>query len=585
MPIYLIDSSGPNGVVSATLDTISSSLSGSNSPQPDINGSISRALEPLNISFRDGELYPLLGTVRIGNRNYSQSGSLAALDRQAMGLFDAVLLGGFFGSDQDSGSPGPNWISRTQVTQEILDSYPGVDPYVFTYLNQMESSQSGSFATKIGSETGPNGTDWWFRDSTGSIVTTGFGSLINITDQVTPDSEGRRFPQWYVDTRVQTELIDPHIVAGIGYGKGGMNGWWDNLGVKVRKSAVDPDQDAANNDMQQYFDADDATHMSGNDQYGQPRSEAVGYVSEYRANQIDALKRIQNANPGFLCGGNTNQWDDVDGTYIIREYRVSFGDINSPSWTQTGLSENNTWGPSGFPRTGTWNDGTYIGAGNTWKSAYDNIYLVSASPGLSAPNIVFGEFDVSCNDSATTGPGGNPIYDSIPSSNASYDVFRWGFCTALIAGAYASISGTVVGTQQSGRRHMSVLFDEYGLINGNINYGFGRGADNGDGTFGTRLFRKWMGQPLEPPPTAANADGSWSREFTNALLILNPENNKANSHIVIDVSALPGGATEWTRFVGFQDTSVNTGNDADSDFNMPPVNAIVLVRKSWYDAL
>ena len=132
--------------------------------------------------------------------------------------------------------------------------------------------------------------------------------------------------------------------------------------------------------------------------------------------------------------------------------------------------------------------------------------------------------------------------------------------------AYYSCSGIQVGTDNSGNGRSTPIFDEFGLLN----------------NLTTKLFRKWFGSDVGGIQTAVQADGSWQREFENCLVILNPD---LDSSITIDVSALPGGASEWMRFNGSQDSTTNDGTDADTDFTLNKIDAIFLVRKSWYDAL
>lgn len=149
---------------------------------------------------------------------------------------------------------------------------------------------------------------------------------------------------------------------------------------------------------------------------------------------------------------------------------------------------------------------------------------------------------------------------------------------AWIAGAHAAISGHRQNGSGGGGGASTPLFDEYGIINGSVDYnGFGAGP--------TKLFHKYMGVAKEAPPIGSRADGSWSREFTNALIVANPDNDENDSPRLIDVSAFPGGSSEWMRFIGSQDSSFNNGSNASSDFFLDPIDAIVLVRRSWYNGL
>jgi hypothetical protein len=543
------------------------------------------SLDPIDaivLQRRSLTVYPQLGTVRVGGRGYSQSGTLAATDRLAMGLMDAVLLGGFFGSDQDAADPGPNWISRTDVTQDILDNHLAAfgtsDIYTFTYVNQMETGFD-TFGTKLYDEEGPNGTDWWFRNASGAIVLSGFGGgMINITDQVTPDAQGRRFPQYYADVRVIAELMDVHAAAGIGAGLGGMSPWYDNLGFHVRKSGIDPDQDGTNDDMQEFFDPDDPAHVAA-----QPK--AVQFIGEYRANQRDGINRVAAAYPEIIKGGNSNQYAQgysghVSGLpHIIKEYRIDGDNIDSICFSQCGLSENNNWTPTedvnAWTRSHTLWTGVSSTSGGSWQTSYNNFYMCTQK--FSDPAIVFAEWIIDSLQSGTDGPGSYVVYNPIPSAATAWNMHRWGMVSALLCDAHYSPSAVVVGTFTAGERYATVLYDEMGLINGAVDYGFGTGS--------TKLYRKWMGYAVDPVQTDAWDGDLWIREFENALVIINTNWDDTDPAAIVDVSALPGGASEWTRIVGDQDPSWNSGADANTDFAIPSIDAIILARKSWYDAL
>jgi len=135
-------------------------------------------------------------------------------------------------------------------------------------------------------------------------------------------------------------------------------------------------------------------------------------------------------------------------------------------------------------------------------------------------------------------------------------------------------SGIKVGTNNTGNGRSTPVFEEFGLIGGSVDYGLGTGS--------TKLFRKCWGEAVDPIQTAPISGTEWRREFTNVLVIAN---SSRDSSITVDVSTLPGGASEWKRFNGTQDSTTNDGTDASSDFVIPKIDAIFLVRKSWYDAL
>ena len=541
--------------------------------------------------------FPLLGTFRISGFNYTQSGELAEIDRKAMSLMDIVCLGGFFGTFQDLSNPGPNYLTRTEVTQDILN-YRQVllndqDIYIITYVNQMETNFDSHLGNKASSEVGPNGTDWWFRDSGGTLVGTAAESpsgdgFLNITDQVILDSLGRNYCDYYREYRVEGQLLDPHIDAGIKVGKGGINIFFDNLGIHFRKSKVDPDQDGNNDDMQNYYDPDNITHVTS-----QPK--AVQFIGEYRKNQRAAIEDAATTYPELAYGGNSNQYaQNYSGPassligenhpYVMKEYRITESDKASKMFSQIGLSENNNWRPTedkgGWMRSHTLWTGVSSTSGGSWQHSYNNIAFATLN--LSSPNsseipLVFGEWTIDCLQDPTAGPGGKNIYPNTPKADTAYNAHRWAMATCMLCSAHYACSGVDDRpTSTAGERRNTVLFDEFGLINGSVDYGFGSGT--------TKLYHKWMGRAVDPIQVAPRMGTHlWMRQFENCLVINNTNWDDSDPDEIVVVADLPGGP--WKRFEGVQDRAWNNGSDVIDNFAMPSIEAIFLVNKAWYDAL
>ena len=242
-----------------------------------------------------------------------------------------------------------------------------------------------------------------------------------------------------------------------------------------------------------------------------------------------------------------------------------------------GFSENNSrftgGSTSGAARSGVGSDGNKrtTGGGN-WQKAFNNAYLPSIA--LQFPALLMFRWRVQCLQGSTNGPGGQAIYPNTPASNSEWPLFRWSFANSSMTNSTYCCSGIRVGSSNTGVGKNTPIFEEFGLISGSVDYGLGTGS--------TKLFRKWMGADVSGIQTEAKADGSWRREFTNCLVIANPS---LDNSITIDVSEFPGGSSEWKRFNGTQDSSTNDGTDASSDFTLNKIDAIFLVRKSWYDAL
>ncbi len=531
------------------------------------------------------QLYPLTATSRISNPNFGQTTALD--DRDAIGLMDASLLHGFFASNMEP-PVSAGYLPRTAVSQDILNSHPTSKHHLCTYFNMMEKSDNGdALAIKIGSETGPNGTDWWCRDGSGAQYSFFAGSFgVNISNYSTPDSGGQLYPTYYADNFIQTEYVDVHAAAGIGVGEGGVNCFLDNFQLYSNKSGCDWNQAGGPDGSRLHYDSEIPEHVSGD-------AVAVTAYSAWRANHMRGLQRIRENNPGIFVLPNTNQWanssiifdgapvnnavpDNINALRtVILEYRLG-GDTGQAD-VQGGFSEKNI--SDNFPTSGVNQYGLYNNTGGSWKVMYNKAY--QAARFCQEPKIVFATGAVNCLQNGTSGSGGRTIWSPVPASNAVWHLFRWMHCTYQIAGAHTVVSGREVANGSAGRAASTPLFDEYGVINGSVDYGFGTGN--------TKLFHKWMGIALEAAPTTpllTHGTGEiWAREFENALCIVNTDNRQTNTAATIPVSLLPGGASEWMFFNGDQDAANNDGSYASVDFTIEPIDGFVLVRRSWYEAL
>jgi hypothetical protein len=580
-----------DGRVKSTMSSFSVDFDGSSTPELDINGSLNRTLSDFTVSFRDGVLYPLLYSPRGGNFNLYQTDALSEQNRTAVGLMNACHTLGFDSGDRiDSTPPSSGFLSRVEGNRAILAASPDNSHYLCTYHNVTEAF-SDQYATSpraifidnyIKGLDGPGTDDGWAYNSSGNKVFL-FDNQYIINNSFWVDDypagpSGISYPEWYADQLVQPYYIDPHIVAGIKIGgPGGINVLLDNHQHHSNKSGVDYNNDGVNDDAQDYYDTEEASHLAG--------SEVATYAyASIRTNMRKGVERMWSNNPGLFVLTNTNQWaDDPSDRSIptdvanlrncILEYRLS-GDPDQ-GYVHGGFSEGNSANALSpprsqtFPRSGVSAAGTNRGQSGVWEKTYTNTYQSVRL--CQPPAIVPCSFHVECLQPGVDGAGGIRSYSPVPASNAKWSMARWAMCTAWIAGAHASITGIRVGAEREGRASSTPLFDEYGLINGSVDYGFGTGPSG--------LYKNWMGAAKEDPPTAARADGLWGREFDNAYVLLNPDNDEANASKLVDVSALPGGANEWTRFVGTQDTVINNGVAATEDFNISPIDGIVLRRR------
>lgn len=95
------------------------------------------------------------------------------------------------------------------------------------------------------------------------------------------------------------------------------------------------------------------------------------------------------------------------------------------------------------------------------------------------------------------------------------------------------------------------------------------------GTFSGRMaLRDWMGIPLEVSQGAPRSLGVYWREFTNALVGFNPENNGTQ---VITLPN-PGAGKKWQRISGSQNPAVNDGTDTGATLSITENNGFILKR-------
>lgn len=146
------------------------------------------------------QTFPRLATHDIGDKNYDKT------DYQAwLAKFDYALLGFYKG-----------WRSGPTAMRDAVRAIKAHNPAMLVgnytllesnYWNPERSKAALDAITKIGGETGPAArsgalepNDWWARTPDGKqVLSPGYPSAatVNITNFVTPDREGRRYPQWF----------------------------------------------------------------------------------------------------------------------------------------------------------------------------------------------------------------------------------------------------------------------------------------------------------------------------------------------------------------------------------------------------
>jgi len=545
-----------------------------------VNPPVASSSFPVVIA-ESGVTFPRLTTFRIGDTNYIPDNAESAAQRDALSKLDYVVLGGFIGSEQDSGTSG--WLQRAQVSQDILDraaANGNTSISLFTYANAMETSDNGSTsANKINSESGPPGSlanwgvsDWWSRDAGGGQVSTGFGIGINISDYVIADSNGDYYTEWHAENIIDPLILQPHVDAGITIGPGGMNIFLDNFQVYARKSGIDWDGDGQNEDAQDNFDPLNATHVATD-------AGGVAAAGKLRAGYQLSPNRLRTLHPTIIVIGNTDTWAGGKNLYsgalpspryVFDEFLKtgeSFADI------QGGISERSVGLTHVFPKSGVNGDGVNTGQSGTWQKMYNAYTFIdrnTQSPSIGSVSCDIKGAQRASPSTTTVGAKSLAVWDVNPDPTMPFHLWRWCFATALMSDGFMSlnicdVNDSTVSPDDTmvGNYRTCVLFDETGLINTGI----------------TALYRKWMGVAIDPRQDAPRTGNLWWRELENALIIINTDNDEANAAATVPFSMLPGDASTWKRITGVQDPVHNDGSNVTADFNLDPIDAIILERR------
>ena len=150
-----------------------------------------------------GHSYPKLASVQIAGQS-----SYAEESRQRdIAKMDVVIMGFW-----------PGWAVGNLKTRDVVTKIKALNPKIiianYTNINEAKTgARSGAYdelKKKISAEVGPNGSgDWWARDAAGSLTQSWPGSnTMNMTEFVTPDSDGKKLPQWYAEYVFRT-MLDP----------------------------------------------------------------------------------------------------------------------------------------------------------------------------------------------------------------------------------------------------------------------------------------------------------------------------------------------------------------------------------------
>jgi len=560
MPIYIQDSSPLPaffGKVSSTMGAFTANFDGTSGIQPDIDGSLNRAMGDFRCRFIDtDQLFPLLGNYRIGTSNWGDNpdrngrpdgnGDVNDDERTAIANLDFIIINGQQGR-------GSGFVAAVDDMLDWRDANAS-HLVIYEYTDIQEAGDSGSeTANKLSGETGPNGLlDWWVYDDytagAGANKVSSFpgSEHTNLTRYVTPDAFGEIFPEWYANY-VKDNLLTHNTPT--------------NVRLHIYNDVTDHRHRAPSSTSPgRKFDyngdgvADNGRNGWQDGGLGQETAEA------YREGHRIFFDRLKADTPGLLINGNTTTWgmENDDENFVVnwRETPHTFYDQSMNGGLQENITIQDKFPVAGVRSTAT---GLDIDNFGSWRLAVNQM-MASMFWQLEPNHTSMGWSGYIDSSSINLSLGGelNPLVGSnILAENMQ--VFRWGLCSTLLTNGFFYA--------QNARRiqNSSPMLDEFGVINQSTT-----GLDG----------RKWMGAAVDADlitrEFALGASGRWigsvdtdamfKREFQNAIALVNTNKSVASSaDITITVKV---GADEdngelesgkWKEINGAQDSSVNQG--------------------------
>jgi hypothetical protein len=142
--------------------------------------------------------YPRIATVQIGASPKLVDPERLTIIKKA----DVAILGMFPGWGPFDG------MTMADVVNELRAANPKIVVAPYSNVTETNDRKPPGVRDKVSAEVGPNGRgDWYLRNSSGDITNHWPGNnSINHSNWVTPDSNGRRFPEWYAEY-VNRELV------------------------------------------------------------------------------------------------------------------------------------------------------------------------------------------------------------------------------------------------------------------------------------------------------------------------------------------------------------------------------------------
>lgn len=498
--------------------------------------------------------FPRMGAYRIGRRSWGDNPSGSTINHIAnldevdhLARFHYSIINGQQGRGSGFVTAVADWISRAKAINP--------DHIFYHYTDMQETGQNDASVPnqKLLSETGPTGNggtwtpnDWFARTTSGAKISLFPGlDIVNPTVDVTPDSDGLIYPEWYAD-RETAGSFDPHNASGLV-----LHLYDDVVDHKLRTNNTDLNRNGVN-DRQ-------------NSDWNLPGSEGQISAEKYRqGHRIFSDRMIANT-PGMLSTGNFTTW--------AGEYTSPNPDDAPPIHTfyegafHGGINEGQSIAPpSQATFAGVYSDGTINPTFGSFRLAQNNhMYVLRHTL---APRHVLNQWAVEIQPDSL-----NPVVGTHITPKAMA-VARWAICSTLLDDGYVYVTNVNIKFDSSPH------FDEYGTYN----------------TSTTGLSKGWLGQPVDAAQSVkeditkqssvwlgSDLNGIFKREFDNGLVLLNSTKSVTGS-ITIPVFA---GANEangeleagkWRRFQGFQDPNHNNGQVVNSNLSINSIDAIILVR-------
>ena len=488
--------------------------------------------------------YPRTGVYMISGRVYAEDNADGVAMRVAAALHDYVILGLYRNGPWDNADP--DHLTRTEIVEDLITRNSEIT--LMDYTNVMERGLSSSAATKIQSEAGPRGTDWYvYRDAGADPLeyysTFGSSYWVNITDYTTVDSEnGDRFPQWFA-RQIDDEYLTPVYAGTTSAGIGGYNIFLDNVFIRAGSDNLDMNGDTLQDRGRSNYDAADDSHDQN----------AVAIIAKWRQGTADYVTKVQELQPGCLVTGNLTEWsrEYQSGTAppMLAEYVDVFnGGLQENQSQPPGTAASPRYGLSGISSGGVINPYTSFGS---WARAYNAIRYLVANNKWPFFNLNSYKIDLTEGATGTSGEG-RPIYPRTPTAGA-FNLCRLATAQSLMGNnIYTHIS------TEPGEFSSAPSIDEFGTVN----------------TGTTGLWKHWMGYPIDAVQDAAIHDVMWQREYDNCMVFANASKT-ADTTITVGASQdIESG--EWARITGVQDNTANSGATITGNITLQEIDGLML---------